>query len=356
MSRFIIGTGRCGSTFLSSMLAQHPKVLAIDEFLYGSMFIDTLRQRDLSGEEFAKVVLCTHMSVTDVLAARRWRILENSEHNDAPSDLGLPLLPHHVISTWTDENPLEVFEEVLAYVRTLPVRPLGAHYRALFDWLARRFDKTLWIERSGNSIEAFRQIKTMFPEAKFVHIHRDGMEAALSMREHVYYKLAISWALNPPSDEELEAATLHPNPGKDDSDPIYRRYVTEKVGLRQLGQYWSEIEASGFRDFATVPPAQMLDVRFEDITNKPHETLARIASFFDLPEGGDWIERAASRIRPVPLRAPQLPPEDYKELELGCRMGQILLNRAKTPSDAVWDAAQRLVDIQTRHGQGSRYH
>ncbi|MET0984166.1 MAG: hypothetical protein ABW034_02050 [Steroidobacteraceae bacterium] len=47
-----------------------------------------------------------------------------------------------------------------------------------------------------------RGIKQLFPDGKFVHLHRDGLETALSMREHVYYKLAISWALRPPSDAE----------------------------------------------------------------------------------------------------------------------------------------------------------
>ena len=29
---FVVGTGRCGSTMLSNMLREHPKVLSLSEF------------------------------------------------------------------------------------------------------------------------------------------------------------------------------------------------------------------------------------------------------------------------------------------------------------------------------------
>ena len=35
MDRFIVGSGRCGSTLLSRMLSHHPKLLSLFEFFTG---------------------------------------------------------------------------------------------------------------------------------------------------------------------------------------------------------------------------------------------------------------------------------------------------------------------------------
>ena len=39
---FIVGTGRCGSTMLSNMLREHPKVLSLSEFLPSLLTFQTL--------------------------------------------------------------------------------------------------------------------------------------------------------------------------------------------------------------------------------------------------------------------------------------------------------------------------
>ena len=45
-----------------------------------------------------------------------------------------------------------------------------------------RCGRPCWVERSGSSIEYLEGLHAFFPEARFLHIHRDGPEAALSMR------------------------------------------------------------------------------------------------------------------------------------------------------------------------------
>ena len=65
--RFVVGTGRCGSTLLSRMLAAHRGVLSIFEFFNG---IDAARRFDpapIDGAEFASLISAEQPFVTAVL-------------------------------------------------------------------------------------------------------------------------------------------------------------------------------------------------------------------------------------------------------------------------------------------------
>ncbi len=58
---FIVGTGRCGSTMLSNMLREHPKVLSLSEFFAAFLFggrtaIEPLVLEPMDGREFWSIV------------------------------------------------------------------------------------------------------------------------------------------------------------------------------------------------------------------------------------------------------------------------------------------------------------
>jgi hypothetical protein len=112
-----------------------------------------------------------------------------------------------------------------------------------------------------------------------------------------------------------------------DEDPVLRR-LQNKPPVERYGEYASYSLLMAYREMQYLDRDQLLTVRFEDLTGNPHGTLARISDFFELPPGGDWIDRAASKInRSVPTRADRLPAEERKRLEAGCRIGQLLEER-----------------------------
>ena len=53
-ARFIVGTGRCGSTILSKMLDEHPTVAVLSVFLISLDFEDKHGEREVSGPEAAE--------------------------------------------------------------------------------------------------------------------------------------------------------------------------------------------------------------------------------------------------------------------------------------------------------------
>jgi hypothetical protein len=325
MDRFIVGTGRCGSTLLSQMLAEDPEVLSIFEFFNGLDVTRRFRTLPVSGPEFAALISAEQPFVTAVL--RRGYPVPEITYPFGPvsrfqrSD-PLPWILVSALPRLT-RDPDRLFDATVAFATRLPTQRLSSHYRALFDWLVVANEREFWIERSGSSIDYLGGLHAFFPEARFLHIHRDGREAALSMREHHAYRLPIAILYQPGGPPEFD---LHANP--DPRDPI-SRILASRPPAEYYGRYWSDQIANGLRAIESILPEHICQIRFEELVSEPRRVLGEICEFFGLAAGrGDWIERAAARVRGVPpLRAPQLDAEERSRLDAACRPGQEQLGR-----------------------------
>ena len=152
--------------------------------------------------------------------------------------------------------------------RRSPTQPLRAHYPQLFAWLAARSGRRLPIERSGSSIDYLAvAARRCFPSARFLHIHRDGREAALSMREHHAYRVPISLMYDAPVDSGRRPSELGPidfaAPPRDD-DPI-SQILASRPPVAAFGRYWSDQVMRGHAALAQIDPARYFEVRFEDL-------------------------------------------------------------------------------------------
>ncbi len=333
MDRFIVGTGRCGSTLLSRMIGEHPAVLSVFEFFTGLDMTKRFSPEPVDGEALAELISQEHPFVTMVVR-RGHKVEEITYPFEAPSaryrrDDALPWVLVSALPRLTDD-PDGLFDEAVAFARTLPRRHLTLQYRALFEWLATRLGKTYWIERSGSSIDYLASLREFFPEARFLHIHRDGHEAALSMREHAAYRLAISLLYQLPQDEtpaiaDLRGIDTEGAPAED--DPI-SRMLASRPPVEYFGRYWSQELLHGFRALTKLDAAQYTEVRFEDLVSRPKEVMRTIGEFFELDDGPDWVERAAALVRGIPpTRFDSLPPEEQERLAEACRPGMTLLGR-----------------------------
>ncbi len=68
MDRFVVGTGRCGSTLLSRMLAQQPSLLSVFEFFNGLDMTKRFSETPVDGAAFAALLSQEHPIVTMVLS------------------------------------------------------------------------------------------------------------------------------------------------------------------------------------------------------------------------------------------------------------------------------------------------
>lgn len=326
MDRFVVGTGRCGSTLLSRMLAEQPQLLSIFEFFNG---LDMSRRfaPSLDGGELADLISSEQPFVTAVLR-RGYRVEEISYPFEAPGARFGPgdALPWILVSTLPPlaADPDALFSEVVAWARRQPERSAPEQYRALFSWLASHLGKSLWVERSGSSIDYLGDLASRFPGARFLHIHRAGPEVALSMREHHAYRLPISLIYDVPLAGGKRVSELGPFDvrAEPDGDDVITRILASRPPPADFGRYWNDQLQRGLDAMEQIPERCLHSVRFEELVERPQEILTGVADFFEL-ERGDWIDRAAALVRGAPpARLPSLAPAERNALEQACRPGR----------------------------------
>jgi hypothetical protein len=333
VDRFVVCTGRCGSTLLSRMLAESPEVASLFEFFNGLEMGRRFGDEPADGEEFAGLISQKHPFVTMVLS-RGYEVPEiiypfSSGSRFQKGD-GLPWIAVSALPRLSDD-PDRLYDETLAFAKGMPKRHLREQYRALFDWWTERTGRRVWIERSGSSFDYLESLERFFPRARFLHIHRDGRESALSMRDHHAFRLAVSLMAQHQTQGKTiaELGALETGQAVDDTDPI-SRLLEGRPDAVHFGRFWSGQVLRGYRGVRLLDSAQYAELRFEDLLAEPGEELARIARFFELdPDADRWRDRAAALIGKVPaLRHEALPPDERQRLEDACAPGNTLLGRS----------------------------
>ncbi|HEX4259125.1 MAG TPA: sulfotransferase [Streptosporangiaceae bacterium] len=343
MDLFVVGSGRCGSTLLGDMLGKHPDLLEFSEFFAALDRAETFSHAEISGSRFAEFL--DRIDVANEIITRRHKIPVEVLHQAPGSDGGVPPL---MIATLPllSSDPLALYAELLAAVSAFPVQTYREHYRDLFQWLMKRTGKQYWLERSGTSIEYLSQLIDFFPDAKYVYLHRDGAECALSMQHHVAFQVYVPNHFQPLTREELRATDYGGHPITDD-DPLSRRLSPDFLSAAKYAEYWSYQQIMGFKALARLAPEQFIFVTFEDVIGSPHNALRRIAAFFGLPEADDWIATAASLVKGMPpSRLDALPTAQQAEIRQACEPGDLLLGRKTAPlnsafSRTVWESGVR---------------
>src|SRR5262249_41833141 len=97
----------------------------------------------------------------------------------------MTVLPH------LSDDPDRLLDELAAEVPSWPDQPAAQHCLRLFAWLAARSGRTVAVERSGYSLGSIPWMRQQFPGARFVHLHRNGPDSAVSMSKHPGFRLLL---------------------------------------------------------------------------------------------------------------------------------------------------------------------
>ena len=149
---FLVGTPRSGTTILQSLLAAHPEVISFPE----SKFFHYLLYDKLVGQ------LRSRMEVFFNDEIKRPELLKDFDDSQSV------------------ENKTRWFVGVL-------------------DGLAAEQNKSIWLEKTPEHIYFIPDIEGLLPDAKFIHILRNGMDTIASMYEstRIYHELwGAGWDLD----------------------------------------------------------------------------------------------------------------------------------------------------------------
>jgi hypothetical protein len=345
---FIVGTGRCGSTLLSNAMRVHPRLASISEMLttatdLGGRIAECFDAGPVTADALAALLLVPPPKQT--LMHREGVAMEEILYRPGGRarfsvETGVPALmqttlPH--LAGGPGADPMDatlaadaVFDEVARFVRGRPPAPMTAHLAALLAWLAWRFDRPSWVERSGGSLRIVERLAEAFPDARFVHVVRDGRDVARSMSRHPGFKLMFV------------AAALTEILGVDPFESTERRYADDipddlahflpesfdaaafaayRAPLALCGHYWSGEIVAGTRALSALAPERVLTLRYESIVTRPSDELYRLAAFLDPDRvDGAWVTRAADMVRSPTPRA-VVDPATQRELDQACAPG-----------------------------------
>jgi putative sulfotransferase len=335
---FIVSTGRCGSTMMSDIVRLHPRLLSLSEF-FVSLSNRAFVGRSLDGEKFWDILSTLSPTVSRMFAKgyRVDRLLYRFGPDARFRAEHLPPILCITLPHLTDDYEA-LYAELEPAIRGRGPAPIAEQYRFLFDWLCRRLGRDMAVERSGASLMFVSVLGDLFPDARFVHIFRDGRDTALSMQDHDYFRLIARFSrfvrrfgINPYRRPFVYGSNALYGPLESLMSKFgwVEDWLEQKISLEQLGGFWSDMVTSGLGYLQCLPRHRIMSLRYEDILRRPHAELTRFMDFLG-PAFADehWLEQA-SRIPQMPPSSWQnLPAEQRDRLTAACRPGLTLLGYA----------------------------
>lgn len=210
---FIVGCARSGTTLLQRMLDAHPQMAIIHETLWIPRFVSERRGVVRDG-------LVTPDLIPALIEHPRFPRLEME-----PSDLQ-------------------------AVLGSLETPTYSAFVTGIFDLFGRGRGKSIVGDKSPAYIRHIRMLARLWPQARFIHIIRDGRDVALSVmswrkREHAAGRFAI-WADDPVTTSALwwkrKILAGREGAGKLDArvyeETLYEKLVVDPEGeIRRLSDF-----------------------------------------------------------------------------------------------------------------------
>lgn len=343
---FVVGTGRCGSTLISRMVREHPEALSVSELFsfvsdLGMRIERALPTRPLTGFEFW-AILAEPQPRQSILLRHGLQMAEViypwSQGRFTPGT-GLPPILQGLVPHLDVEDPDALFDDIGRAMSVRPVAAIAEHYRAFFSFLMNRFDRRLWVERSGGSLRVVRRLIELFPEAKIVHVVRDGRDVALSMSRHIGFRMALVCGL------QVDLLGVDPYESGDrseeqDLDDDLAALLPENfsadafraldLDAALLGHYWSGEIVNGLDALGRLAPDRLLTLHYEKLLADPADSVKELGQFMTGDVCPDWVETAAAMVEPQAPRWPSLPARSRAELELACAPGVEALLGAAT--------------------------
>lgn len=253
MLTFVLGSGRCGSTLVTELIARHPDVGFI------SNVDDKLARLDLKGRWNNALFARSDERDPSLRPFRdRRQALERGRLRVAPSEGWL------------------VLEKQISSIFPQPCRDLTA--QDAMPWLQKRiadfFDSR--IEAQGKPAFVHHLtgwpraglLRSVYPEARFVHVVRDGRSVANSWLQMGWwdgYRGPDNWYLGPLSRADQA-----------EWEEAERSFVV----LAGLG--WRILMNAIEEARALVPEEQWLDVRLEDFMEDPRGRTEEVLDFLGL--------------------------------------------------------------------------
>jgi SAM-dependent methyltransferase len=125
-------------------------------------------------------------------------------------------------------------------------------------------------------------ITDFWPNAKFIHIVRDGVYAADSMTRHAGFQKQIGAGT---SIHNLDRQSYH---GEISALPV------ESISIDDAINFWEKTVIETRAQGQSLPEHQYMEIRYEDLLMNPEASLREVASFLGVTTTSSWLNRGAA--------------------------------------------------------------
>lgn len=255
---FIVGTGRCGTELLRGILNRHSQVYVPGESHWIPSQYDFYGHLRNPPEAYSDIVNRTFYHNGDRTVQR------------IAGDIGL-----------TPEAFLQRVEDGL---RTVP--PTIAEFNnELFRLAGESAGRTFVGDKTPDYGTYMSLLHSLWPSAKFIHLVRDGRDAAISMSKHGGFQRLLScrahnWV---PVSLDKRYQLMY---GADDQHSI-----DDYLGL------WASRVRRTLDEASRLPRECYAEVRYEDLLMEPTSTLRKIMEFLGIESSDEWRTAVTESVR-----------------------------------------------------------
>jgi hypothetical protein len=313
----------------------HDDILSISEF-FMSLATRAFAKKIMDGSQLWKLLSVAHAG--EKLVFNPEALVDEFLYPYGPESQftrdNLPPLLFVVLPHLTNDHDA-LYAEIEPVIRARPKAHISEHFAFLFNWLRERLGRKMWVERSGASLTFLPVLKDMYPDAKYIHVYRDGRDVAMSMVNHsptrLYahaWKMAGRFGINP-----LKRPFLM---GETPIIPLFEGPMLKIAGLEKklhqplspnvTGAFWSDMIKVGLDNLADIPGERLISMRYEDLVANPKAELSRMIDFMGPGlENADWLDAASALPRYKDPAWKNLPAKDQAALNAACAPGLELL-------------------------------
>lgn len=232
------------------------------------------------------------------------------------SDLACWMEPRYVWSWGNNYKP----DDVLAKRDAKP--HIVAHIRQRFQQFVQIQGKVRLFEKTPSNCLRLPFIYEVFPEAKIIHVVRDGrsvFSSANDMLETGFYRPdklknrfgemlqetpITQWpAYWPRIQETLLSKLMHkPLPFWGPRPTGWRDWLGNYPQSVILAKQWAAMAMKAFEDGQMLPSSQYYRFRYEDLIARPKETMSAILEFAELTQSKELIDYVTNTADPTRQR------------------------------------------------------
>ena len=238
---FIVGSGKSGTTWLTRLLNYHPEILSRGE----GRFFD-----------------------------REWHVprLREIEVKVPPRSLYSALYSAEDLRLWTQRSPWSRNEDVEGHIKNLA--GLATEY-FLQRKLAKSGKKIVGDKTPASNAKVIKEISEVCPQAKVIHVIRDGRDVEVSRTHHRWNKTVDQGGVVNLRDEEAERREAYRNT----PEKLKEIGMFDEEDLRKRARAWKNLVKGISNDGPVLMGEHYIEVRYEDMLEDTPAEMRRLLKF-----------------------------------------------------------------------------